>query len=102
MIAFRHIGHRLLASVGGIIILGILGITLTYSMRQEAASLARSIPRGASFNGPSGMAVGPQAASSGTRSSDRSSDFMFSSASTTWWTVSRSSPAVMRAWSSAR
>ncbi|MBI5900634.1 MAG: diguanylate cyclase [Rhodocyclales bacterium] len=42
MIAFRHIGHRLLASVGGIIILGILGITLTYAMRQEAASIAQN------------------------------------------------------------
>ncbi len=42
MIAFRHIGHRLLASVGGVIILGILGLTLTYALRQEAASVAQN------------------------------------------------------------
>ncbi len=42
MITFRHIGHRLLASVGGFIILGIVAITLTYAMRQEAASIEQN------------------------------------------------------------
>jgi hypothetical protein len=42
MIAFRHIGHRLLASVGGFVILGIVAITLTYAMRQEAASIEQN------------------------------------------------------------
>lgn len=42
MIEFRHIGHRLLAAVGGVIILGIVGITLTYAMRQEAASIEQN------------------------------------------------------------
>ena len=39
MIHFRHISHRLLASVGAVVILGIVAITVTYALRQEAASL---------------------------------------------------------------
>lgn len=42
MIHFRRIGHRLLASVGGVVILGIVAITITYAMRQEAASLQQN------------------------------------------------------------
>jgi diguanylate cyclase (GGDEF)-like protein/PAS domain S-box-containing protein len=42
MIPFRHIGHRLLASVGGVIILGIVAITITYATRQETASLRQN------------------------------------------------------------
>ncbi len=39
MMHFHHIGHRLLASVGSVVILGIVIITVTYAMRQEKASL---------------------------------------------------------------
>ncbi|WP_310449390.1 diguanylate cyclase [Sulfuritalea sp.] len=42
MIHFRRIGHRLLASVGGIVILGIVAIALTYAIRQEASSLQQA------------------------------------------------------------
>jgi diguanylate cyclase (GGDEF)-like protein/PAS domain S-box-containing protein len=42
MIHFRRIGHRLLASVGGVVILGIVAITLTYAMRQEKVSLQQN------------------------------------------------------------
>jgi diguanylate cyclase (GGDEF)-like protein/PAS domain S-box-containing protein len=39
MIQFRRIGSRLLASVGGIVIVGIIAIAVTYATRQESASL---------------------------------------------------------------
>ena len=42
MMHFRHIGHRLLASVGSVVILGIVIITITYAMRQEKASLQQN------------------------------------------------------------
>lgn len=42
MIHFRHIGHRLLAAVGGIVILGIAAIAFTYAMRQEASSIQQA------------------------------------------------------------
>jgi diguanylate cyclase (GGDEF)-like protein/PAS domain S-box-containing protein len=42
MIHFGHISHRLLASVGGVVILGIVAITITYAMRQETASLQQN------------------------------------------------------------
>ena len=42
MIHFRHISHRLLASVGSVVIVGILVITITYAMRQERATLEQN------------------------------------------------------------
>jgi diguanylate cyclase (GGDEF)-like protein/PAS domain S-box-containing protein len=42
MMQFRHIGHRLLASVGSVVILGIVIITVTYAMRQEKSSLQQN------------------------------------------------------------
>lgn len=42
MIHFRHIGHRLLASVGSVVILGIVALTVTYALRQEAASVEQN------------------------------------------------------------
>jgi diguanylate cyclase (GGDEF)-like protein/PAS domain S-box-containing protein len=42
MMHFRHIGHRLLAAVGGIVILGIAAIAVTYAMRQEASSIQQA------------------------------------------------------------
>lgn len=42
MSQFRKIGHRLLATVGSVVILGIVAITVTYAMRQESASLQQN------------------------------------------------------------
>ena len=42
MIHFKHIGHRLLASIGGIVILGIGAIAITYAVRQEASSIQQA------------------------------------------------------------
>jgi len=42
MIRFRRIGHRLLATVGGVVILGIVALTVNYALRQEAASVEQN------------------------------------------------------------